>query len=179
MDQWSKTTSHQKRDSDNLQYGKLRSYRGSRLVIEFFLQFSNKINDILKTGDLSPTSSSSSSTSPTTTVLSDSETQEREDLSGIDSHPVLVSSSYVEEMTERRDPLLPKLTKNPKPNKDETTIERRDPCHSETLEWLQEFREESCGWSPRLREVRICVNTMFVLTSLKTEIARSARWPIL
>ena len=39
-----------------------------------------------------PTSSSSSSTSPTTTVLSDSETRAREDLSGIDSHPVPVSS---------------------------------------------------------------------------------------
>ena len=37
-----------------------------------------------------PTSSSSSSSSPITTVLSDSETQEREDLSGIDSHPVPV-----------------------------------------------------------------------------------------
>ena len=37
-----------------------------------------------------PTSSSSSSSSPITTVLSDSETQEREDLSGIDSHPVSV-----------------------------------------------------------------------------------------
>ena len=34
-----------------------------------------------------PTSSSSSSISPTTTVLSDSETREREDLSGIDSNP--------------------------------------------------------------------------------------------
>ena len=32
MDQWSKTTFHQKRDSDNLQYGEFRSYRGSRLV---------------------------------------------------------------------------------------------------------------------------------------------------
>ena len=36
-----------------------------------------------------PTSSSSSSTSPTTTVLCDSETQEREDLSKIDSHPAI------------------------------------------------------------------------------------------
>ena len=74
---------------------------------------------------LSPSSSSSSSTSPTTTVSSDSETREREDLSGIDSHPVPVSSSHVEEMIERRVPLFaPKPTKNPKPNKDETTIER-------------------------------------------------------
>ena len=48
-----------------------------------------------------PTSSSSSSTSPTTTASGDSETREREDLSGIDSHPVPVSSSHVEEMIER------------------------------------------------------------------------------
>ena len=65
-----------------------------------------------------PTSSSSSFISPTTTVLSDSETREREDLSGIDSHPVPVSSSHVEEMIERRDPLC-----------------------SDIPEWLQEFRE--------------------------------------
>ena len=32
MDQWSKTTSHLKRDSDSLQHGELRSNRGSRLV---------------------------------------------------------------------------------------------------------------------------------------------------
>ena len=34
---WSNTTSHQRRDSDNLQYGEFRSYRGSRLVSEFVL----------------------------------------------------------------------------------------------------------------------------------------------
>ena len=43
-----------------------------------------------------PTFSSSSSTSPTTTVLSDSETGARKALSGIDSHPVSVSSEHVE-----------------------------------------------------------------------------------
>ena len=43
-----------------------------------------------------PTSSSSSSTSPTTTVSSDSETRAREDLSGIGSYPVSVSSEHVE-----------------------------------------------------------------------------------
>ena len=69
-----------------------------------------------------PTSSSSSSTSPITTVSSDSETREREDLSGTDSHPVLVSSSNVEEMIERGDKLFAaKPTKNPKPNKDDRT----------------------------------------------------------
>ena len=49
-----------------------------------------------------PKSSSSSSTSPTTTVSSDSETRAREDLSGIDSYPVSVSSKHVERQ-ERRD----------------------------------------------------------------------------
>ena len=53
-----------------------------------------------------PTSSSSSSTSPTTTASSDSETREREDQSGIDSPPVPVSSSHVEEMVARGDPLF-------------------------------------------------------------------------
>ena len=43
-----------------------------------------------------PTSFSRSSTSPTTTVSSDSETGAREDLRGIDSRPVSVSSEHVE-----------------------------------------------------------------------------------
>ena len=34
-----------------------------------------------------------------------------------------------------------KPTKNPKPNKDETTIELEDPLFAESPEWLQEFRE--------------------------------------
>ena len=81
---------------------------------------------------------------------------EKEDQSGIDSPPVPVSSSNVEEMTERGDPLFavepgsaPKPTKSPKTNKEETTIKRRDPLFavkpaplsSEIPEWLQEFRE--------------------------------------
>ena len=40
-----------KRDSNTMQYGELRSDRGSRLVIEFFIQFSFfNINDTFKTG---------------------------------------------------------------------------------------------------------------------------------
>ena len=88
-----------------------------------------------------PTSSSSSSTSPTTTVSSDSETRTREDLSGIDSHPVPVSSSHFKRI-ERGDPLLPKQTKYPKPNKNENhEKERGDPLCSDIPEWLQEFGE--------------------------------------
>ena len=61
-------------------------------------------------------SSSSLSTSPTTTVSSDNVIRRAsEDLSGIESHPVSVSSEHVERK-ERGDPLT-KPTKNPKPNK--------------------------------------------------------------
>ena len=91
-----------------------------------------------------PTSSSSSSTSPTTTVSSDNETRAREDLCGIDSYPVSVSSEHVERK-ERGDPLT-KPTKNPKPNKNEDhELERGDPLYSEIPEWLQEFKENLVG----------------------------------
>ena len=87
-----------------------------------------------------PTSSSSSSTSPTTNVSSDSETRAREDLCGIDSYPVSVSSKHVERK-ERGDPLT-KPTKNPKPNKNKDhELERGDLFCSEIPERLQEFRE--------------------------------------
>ena len=47
-----KTTSHQKRYSSTVQCGELRSDRGSRLVIEFFLQFSLiNIHDTFKAGN--------------------------------------------------------------------------------------------------------------------------------
>ena len=64
-----------------------------------------------------------------------------EDLSGIDSHPVPVSSSHVERK-ERCDPLLTKPAKNPTPNKnDNHDTERGDPLCSDIPEWLQEFKE--------------------------------------
>ena len=50
MDQWSKTTSHQRRDSDNLQYGELRSHRDSRLV-EFVLWIFISLKDTFETGE--------------------------------------------------------------------------------------------------------------------------------
>ena len=73
------------------------------------------------------TSSSSSSSSPTATASSDRDIREREDQSGIDSSPVHVSSSNVEEMTERGNPLF--------------ADSGRAPLISEIPEWLQEFRE--------------------------------------
>ena len=92
-----------------------------------------------------PTSSSNSSTSPTMTVSSDSEIRASEDMCGIDSYPVSVSSAHVErnEWWDR----LTKPTKNPKPNKNEDhDLERWDPLYSDIPEWLQEFREKSRGW---------------------------------
>ena len=104
-----------------------------------------------------PTSSSSSSTSPTTTASSDSETREREDQSEIDSPPVPVSSSNVDDRTVK--PVVRSETihersqanqKSPKTNKKETTIERGNPLFadsgraalsSEIPECLQECRE--------------------------------------
>ena len=97
-----------------------------------------------------PTSSSISSILPTTTKLRDSEPRAREDLSGMDFHPAPVSSSHVERI-ERGDPLLPKPTKNPKPNKNENHDQERGdtlfadsgraPLCSDIPEWMQEFRE--------------------------------------
>ena len=61
------------------------------------------------------TSFSISSSSPTTTVSSDSETRAQEDLCGIDSYPVTVSSEHVER--NELGALLTKPTQNPKPKK--------------------------------------------------------------
>ena len=146
MDQRSKTTSHKKRDSDTLQHGKIRSNRGSRHVIEFFNQFAIINNKAASRHENDhPASSSSSSTSPTTTVLSDSATRTREDLSGIDSHPVPVSSSHVERI-ERGDPLWSKPTTNPKPKKNENhDIERGDPLYSDFSGMAARIQRKSRG----------------------------------
>ena len=109
-----------------MQHGELRSYRGSRLVNEFFLRFpSFNLNDMTpsKQEIAHPTSSSSSFSSPTT-ASSDSETREREDQSPIDSSPVHVSSSNVDDRTVR--PVVCRESSR---------------ASSEVLDWLQEFRE--------------------------------------
>ena len=108
-----KTTSHQKRYSDTVQHGELRSDRGSWFVNEFFIQFSSfNLNETFNTGE-----------SSSYIYL---KRQERRDL---------FSSGTPEEQ------LLTKPSKNPKPNKNKTPIERGDPLSSDILEWLQEFME--------------------------------------
>ena len=152
-----------------------------------------------------PTSSSSSSTSPPMTSSNVSSErvarQECGDPCGIDHHPAIVSSERVERQ-ERGDPyssetseeLLIKPTKIQKPNKNEGhDRERRDLCHSDIPEWLQEFRENlvddrvpehrdslaSSSHEPSSEPMRSedLVSTVFTLISLKMEIVRSVRGP--
>ena len=118
MDQWSKTTSHQRRDSDNLQYGKLRSYRGSRLV-KFFLGILSTSRTPMKQESHSSSSSSSSPSSPTVGEMS---VREREDAPDSDISPVPVSE-LVDDRTGK--PVETQANKIPKPNKKETTIEQK------------------------------------------------------
>ena len=142
------------------------------------------------------TSSSSSSSSPPESEI---QTRERKDRTENDISPVTVST-VVDERSGRLG--IDQANKNPKPNRKEPKRERSDPlfadsgrASSEVPEWLQEFRENVCMtkfqniethtpvllmkylWSPYSRDVRICVNTVLILISLETEIARSVNGP--
>ena len=122
-------------------------------------------------------SSLSSSTSPSSPIVSEIQIREREDGNNNDTSPVQVSTSVDDRSGQP----------------DETTIERGDLCHSGIPEWLQEFRENlvddeipvhgdshassshEASSEPTFK--RILVSTVFILISLKTEIARSVRVP--
>ena len=82
-----------------------------------------------------PTSSSSSSTSPTMTVSSDRETKARQDLRGIDSYPVSVTSKHFERKEQGH--LLTKPTKNPK-----TKDSHASSSHESSLEPTTKRRED-------------------------------------
>ena len=96
---------------------------------------SSTLRTSMKQESHSSSSSSSSSCSPTVGEMS---VREREDgiNSGISPEPV---SILVDDGSGQ--PKEIQANKIPKPNKKETTIERRNPCDSEIPEWLQEFRE--------------------------------------
>ena len=86
-------------------------------------------------------SSSSSSSSPSSPTVGDLSVREREDVTNSDISPVPVSE-LVNDSSGRPDET--QANKNPKTNKKETTITRRDPLcsdNSEIPEWLQEYRE--------------------------------------
>ena len=121
-----KQTSHQKRDSDTLQHGELRSYRGSSLSSS-----SSDLHRGSSSTSKTPSrqeshSSSSSSTSSSSPTVSEIQIREREDAINSDTSPVHVSN----------------LVDDGSGQPDETTIELGNPLYSEILEWLQEFREK-------------------------------------
>ena len=119
-----------------MQHGKLRTDRGSWLVSEFFFQFSLlNINNTFKAGEQS--SYVFLKLVYLTTVSSNSETRAREDLCGIDSYPVCVSSSHVER-NERRDPLT-KPTKNP------GDISQRRRIYFSTRRWTNQNTRRRSG----------------------------------
>ena len=89
----------------------------------------------MKQESRSSSSSSSSSSSPT---VGEIQVREREDATNSDISPVPVSK-LVDDGS--RQPEETQANKTPKTNKNETTIERRNPLDSEIPEWLQEFRE--------------------------------------
>ena len=95
--------------------------------------------------------------------------REREDAPNSDISPVPVCELVDDRSGKPEEIQANKISKT---KQKETTIERGNPCDSEIPEWLQEFREILVQ-----RDVRIWVNTMFILISLKTEIARSVNGP--
>ena len=94
-----------------------------------------------------PTSSSSSSTSPTTTVSSDSETRARENLSGIDFHPVLWQVNMLKGKNgETRVASQPKIqnqitTKTPRKNGETRIVPTylNGSKNSEKISWMIKF----------------------------------------
>ena len=80
-------------------------------------------------------SSSSSSSSP---AVSETSVREKEDATNREISPVPVSE-LVDDGSGQPEEI--QTNKIPKPNKKETTMERRNPYDSEIPEWLQEFRE--------------------------------------
>ena len=113
-----------KRDSDTVQHGELRSDRGSRLVNEFFIQFSSfNLHDTFKTGE------QSSYIFLKLVFFTNYNSIKRQGDSRkgrFECHPVPVSSPNVEKMIERGDPFF---------------AAKPAPLCSDIREWLQEFRE--------------------------------------
>ena len=135
MDQWSKTTSHLKRDSDTLQHGELRSLCGPGLSISSSGSDSSTSKTHSRQESHSSSFSSTSSSSPT---VSEIQSQERGDRIESDISPVQMSNS-VDGRSGRPDET--QANKSPKTNKKESKKEQSDSLCSEIPEWVQEFRE--------------------------------------
>ena len=135
--------------------------------------------------------SSSSSSSSSSPAVSEIQTRERGDQTESDISPVHVSTT-VDDRSGRPDDN--QANKTTKPNKKESKKEQSESLCSEILEWLQEFRENLVddeipehgdSHASSSHEVSLeptskrseWVSTVFILISLKTEIARSVKGP--
>ena len=150
MDQWSKTTSHEKTEFE-YKVTRRTSYRSwfqaCHRILHPTFPSSTSMTPLRQERD-HPTSSSSSSTWPTmtsSTVSSDSvDRLVRRDLCGIDSSPAAVSSERVERQ-ERWDPYSSEtseelLNKPTKIKKEDHEQVRWDPYYSDIQERLQDLR---------------------------------------
>ena len=160
------------------------------IVVPGLSSSSSGSSSTLRTSMKQESHSSSSSSSPSSPTVGDIPVREREDAPDRDISPVPVSI-LVDDGSGQPEEI--QANKIPKLNKKETTTERGNPCDSEIPEWLQEFRK--IWWMMKFhyreaitpvllmkflllqRDVKILVNTMFILISLKAEIARSASGP--
>ena len=136
--------------------------------------------------------SSSSSSSRSSPTVGEITVREKEDAPDNDVSPVPVS-----ELVDDRSGKPKEIQANETPKSEkETTIERGNPCDdSEIPEWLQEFRENlvddeiplqggshanslhEASSEPTAKRREDLGNTMFILISLKTEIARFVNGP--
>ena len=137
-------------------------------------------------------SSSSSSASSSSPTVSEIQIREREDGINSDTSPVPVSTSADDRSGQ---PDETQANKIPKPNKKKTTREWSNPLDSEIPEWLQEFKENlvddeipvhggshassshEISFEPTSKRREDLGKQGFIVTSLKTEIARSVKGP--
>ena len=144
------------------------------LSSSLFLELSSKTSMMPSRQEIDhhPTSSSSSSTSPTTTVSSDSEDWSKGRL----EWDGFLSSICVKWTCWTKRTMRPVVFRN---NGMAARIHRNS--RGGQSSWMQrltrQFFSGTIFRAPRLREVRIWVSTVLILTSLKTEIAKSARGP--
>ena len=141
---WTRILSHQKQYPNTVQYGKLRTDRGSWFISEFFLKLAFlNIHDTFKAGNWS---------SQVFLKLVYFTTPSKE-IDNSDQPPAIVSSESVERQvrgdpysSETSEELLNEPTKIQKPNKNENHKQvRGDPYYYDIPEWLQEFRENLVG----------------------------------
>ena len=135
MVQWSKATSHQKRDSDTLQYGELRSYCGSRLVKFVLLDLHRLQRHLRDRRVISP-----HLLQPHLLHLQQVKFRFEKEKMGLTATP-LQCKCQLRLMIDQGNLMKPQANKIQKPNKKKSTIERGNPLNSEIPEWLQEFRE--------------------------------------